>query len=148
MDDNRKLALKKHLIFAGKVSFSIASVIFLFVFWLYMGLVNGGITNIFAWLIFIVWFSVYYKTCLKGVWDGTYLRPVGWQRTNDLTKHTGGFVKFNDKAIIEFNDEGEVTKGVLNKKTKLLSPAGITIYEEGTTVEFADNGFVVKATKE
>ena len=84
----------------------------------------------------------------KGVWDGTYLRPVGWQRTNALTKHTSGFVKFNDKTIIEFNDKGEVTKGVLSQETKLLSPTGITIYEKGTTVEFDDNGLVVKATKE
>jgi hypothetical protein len=64
MDDNRKLALKKHLIFAGKVLFGIASIIFLGLFALYMILVSGAIKSIIAWLIFIVWIRVYCKIYL------------------------------------------------------------------------------------
>jgi hypothetical protein len=77
----------------------------------------------------------------------TYLRPVGWQQINN-SDNPGGFVQFGDGTVIELNDKGEVTKGTLNKDTKLLSPDGnIKVYEAGTNVEFGVDGRVLKVSK-
>lgn len=82
----------------------------------------------------------------------TYLRPVGWQKnltagyTNKI--NCAGFAEFTGGRQVELNDKGEVTKGTLNKDTKLLSLDGsFKIYGAGTTVEFDENGAVVKAVK-
>ena len=91
--------------------------------------------------------------------SNTYLRPLGWQKNLEAgyTKKTNdaefvincpGFVEFKEGMQIELNDKGEVLKGTLNKDTNLLSPIGnIKLYEAGTTVEFDDQGTVLKASK-
>ncbi|EGO65180.1 hypothetical protein [Acetonema longum] len=86
--------------------------------------------------------------------DHSYLRPVGWSQilTENFTNTTAcsGFVEFKARKPILLNDKGEVTKGVLQQKTKLRSaeaPEAVKVFEAGTTVEFDDRGLVVKATK-
>ncbi len=75
----------------------------------------------------------------------TYLKPVGWRQITD--NGMAGSVEFKGGRQIELNDKGEVTKGTLNKDTKLLSPLGFQkLYEAGTRVEFDDKGAVVKSS--
>ncbi len=81
--------------------------------------------------------------------SNSYLRPVGWLQilTENYADNAAcsGLVEFKaDKAII-LNEKGEVLKGTLNKNAKLLSAGGLKAYEAGTTVEFDDQGTVVKA---
>ncbi|MBP2652018.1 MAG: hypothetical protein H6Q74_2843 [Firmicutes bacterium] len=82
----------------------------------------------------------------------TYFRPLGWVKfineNNSENLIAPGFVLFKGGAQIAINDKGEVIKGTLNNDTKLISSSGnIKVYEAGTTVEFDDNGVVVKAIK-
>lgn len=75
-----------------------------------------------------------------------YLKPVGWKQITD--NGMAGSVQFKGGRQIELNEKGEVVKGTLNKDTKLMSPLGILkFYVAGTTVEFDDNGAVVKFFK-
>lgn len=80
-----------------------------------------------------------------------YLRSSKWQQnlTASYTNKVAcpGFIEFKGWTLVELNEKGEVVKGTLNKATKLLSPSGIKLYEAGTTVEFDENGVVVKASK-
>lgn len=96
------------------------------------------------------------ETCTLA--EDYYLRPVGWRQilTENFTDNSAcpGFIEFKSGKPITLNDQGEVTKGTLNKDTKLLAPAGVLasgvlkLYAAGTTVEFDDKGFVVNASKE
>jgi len=78
--------------------------------------------------------------------ENTYFRFIGWQKL--LENSVAGFIEFKAGTEVKLNDKGELTKGTLNKDVKLLSPDGtIKLYEAGTTVEFDENGVVVKAEK-
>ncbi|MBP2655520.1 MAG: hypothetical protein H6Q73_3089 [Firmicutes bacterium] len=82
----------------------------------------------------------------------TYLRPVGWRQTLRVNFRNkvkcSGLVEFKGETQVELNEKGEVTKGTLNKDTRLLSPDGsINVYAASTTVEFDENGVVIKAVK-
>lgn len=83
--------------------------------------------------------------------NDSYFRPIGWSQilTENYTNNSAcsGFVEFKGKKPIVLNEKGEVVKGMLNKDTKLLSPAGIKVYEAETTVEFNDEGIVGNALK-
>lgn len=83
--------------------------------------------------------------------DDYYLRPVGWSQIsteNNANIICTRLIEFKGKKPVELNEKCEVTKGTLSKDTKLMSPIGIMkVYEAGTTVEFDDNGSVVKASK-
>lgn len=87
-------------------------------------------------------------TCKLG--SNTYLRPVGWLQilTENYTDNLAcsGLVEFRAGEAIVLNEKGEVLKGTLNLNAKLLSAGGIKVYGAGTTVEFDDNGIVVKAS--
>jgi hypothetical protein len=88
--------------------------------------------------------------------NDTFLRPVGWAEVlkTNFTDNAAcpGFVEFKAGPVL-LNEKGEVTKGTLNKDTKLrsgsvlISPGGLKVYEAGTTVEFDEQGVVTKATK-
>lgn len=75
-------------------------------------------------------------------WWDLYLKPIGSKQIMD--NGMGGLVQFKGGRQIELNAKGEVLKGTINKDTKLMSPAGLKVYVAGTTVEFDDNGIVIK----
>jgi hypothetical protein len=93
--------------------------------------------------------------------NDSYLRPVGWSQilTENFTDAMAcsGFVEFKARKPMLLNDKGEVIKGTLNKDTKLRAvPAfslsdtvvvEVKVFEAGTTVEFDENGVIVKASK-
>lgn len=85
----------------------------------------------------------------KGTLDAyaaTYLRPVGWQKIIGFSDKAG-YVLFKEWTEIELNDKGEVIKGTLSTDTKLISSSGPKVFEAGTTIEFDNNGVVIKALK-
>ncbi len=95
-------------------------------------------------------------TCTLG--GNSYLRPVGWMQfltaNNTATSACAGFIEFKGGNPLSLNENGEVTKGTLNKDAHLLTAgallldvSGIKPYEAGTTVEFDEKGVVVKASK-
>jgi hypothetical protein len=96
-------------------------------------------------------------TCTLG--SNSYFRPVGWinfpNANNSPTSACAGFIEFKSGKPLALNEYGEVTKGTLNKDTRLPTAGGLSLdvaalkfYEAGTTVEFNEKGIVIKAVHE